>query len=51
MCERVRRGQGWLQAQVQHALARASIPLAPSTEHEPPMYWGTHVGTEATLYL
>jgi hypothetical protein len=51
MRERVRRGQDWLQAQVQHALARASIPLAPSAEHEPPLYWGTQVDTRATLYL
>ena len=51
MRERIRRGQGWLQAQVQQALARASIPLTSSTEHQPPMYWGTHAAPRMTLYV
>jgi hypothetical protein len=51
MCQRLRQGRSWLQAQVQQALTRASIPLAPSTEHEPPMYWGTLPDTRETLYL
>ena len=51
MRERVQRGQCWLQAQVQQALVRASIPLAPSAEHEPPMYWGTPTETRRTLYV
>ena len=49
--ERDHRGQCWLQAQVHEALLRAAIPLAPSAEHEPPMYWGTPTETQRTLYL
>jgi hypothetical protein len=49
--ERDQRGQCWLQAQVHQALLRASIPLAPSAEHQPPMYWGAPTETRRTLYL
>ena len=49
--ERLHRGQRWLQAQVQETLERATIPLASSAAHQPPLYWGTDVAPRATLYL
>ena len=51
MCQRFRQGRCWLQAQVQHALARASVPLAPSTAQQPALYWEPPVDTRETLYL
>ena len=45
------RGKRWLQTQVEQVLEQASIPLATSAAHQPPLYWGTTVATRATLYL
>jgi len=45
------RGKRLLQTQVEQVLDQASIPLATSAAHQPPLYWGTTVATRATLYL
>ena len=46
------RGTRWLQAQVQEALVRGAVALAPPpSAHEPSCYWGTDLETETTLSL